>query len=692
MAVRCAALLLCLAAGLPVASAELSQVQHRANPIRKVVTMLQDMEKKVTAEGEAEEAAYKEFMCYCKTGVADLEKSISDGEAKIEALESKLKEQTEKKAQTEADLQEHKESRAEAKDQMAKATALRDSEHKAFLKFKSDSDTNISAIAAAVAALEKGMAGSFLQSGSANLIRTYAMEKATMEDNARQMLLSFLAGTSSEGYAPKSGEITGILKQMGDEMAAALADAEKTESEAVSTYEAMMSAKTKEVNTLTAQIEEEMTRLGELNVLLADDLNDLEETKDTLAEDKKYLAELQKGCATKTAEWEARCKVRAEELLALAETIKVLNADDALELFKKTLPAPSASLVQIQESSLALRARALAVLRGSPRRGSSSLDLVMLALQGRAQGFEKVIKLIDEMMVNLKAEQAGDDQKKKYCEMELDKSEDTKKELERSIEVSTTAIEELEGAIAEWTIEIADLKAGIAALDKSVAEATKLRKEENAEYKDLMQNDKAAKEVLLWAKNRLNKFYNPKLYKAESFVQAAPQLVQVAAHSRSMRGGSDVAPPPPPETFGAYTKKGEETAGVISMIDLLLKDLDKEMTEATVSEKDAQADYEQLMSDAGDKRSADTKAVTEKSASKAQGEEALQNEKENKKDLGVQLMETVQVINNLHSECDWLLTYFDVRKAARTEEIESLDKAKAVLSGADYSLLQIRSA
>merc|ERR1719291_1392300 len=120
-------------------------------------------------------------------------------------------------------------------------------------------------------------------------------------------------------------------------------------------------------------------------------------------------------------------------------------------------------------------------------------------------------------------------------------------------------------------MEIADLKASIAALDKSVAEATKLRKEENAEYKDLMQNDKAAKEVLLWAKNRLNKFYNPKLYKAEE------SLVQ----GRSRRSDSGVAPPPPPETFGPYSKKGEETNGVIKMIDLLVGDLDKEMTEAT---------------------------------------------------------------------------------------------------------------
>merc|ERR1719343_473637 len=101
-----------------------------------------------------------------------------------------------------------------------------------------------------------------------------------------------------------------------------------------------------------------MTRLGELSVLLAEDGNDLEETKDTLAEDQTYLAELQKGCATKDAEWEARCKVRAEELVALAETIKVLNDDDSLELFKKTLPGSSASFAQLQEGSGIMRARA----------------------------------------------------------------------------------------------------------------------------------------------------------------------------------------------------------------------------------------------------------------------------------------------------------------------------------------------
>merc|ERR1712129_637168 len=72
------------------------------------------------------------------------------------------------------------------------------------------------------------------------------------------------------------------------------------------------------------------------------------------------------------------------------------------------------------------------------------------------------------------------------------------------------------------------------------------------------------------------------------------------------------APPPPPETFGAYTKKSEDSMGVMAMIDLLIADLDKEMTEAETTEKDAQADYENAMIDAADKRTADSKLLSEK--------------------------------------------------------------------------------
>merc|ERR1719492_713605 len=111
-----------------------------------------------------------------------------------------------------------------------------------------------------------------------------------------------------------------------------------------------MAAKQKEVEALNVQIETKLTRKAELGVVLATGLNDLEDTKVAVAEDEKFLAELETGCATKEKEWAEVCKTRREELVALAETIKILNDDDALELFKKTLPSAS-SFLQLTENT-----------------------------------------------------------------------------------------------------------------------------------------------------------------------------------------------------------------------------------------------------------------------------------------------------------------------------------------------------
>mmetsp|Transcript_118869 Transcript_118869/g.233479 ORF Transcript_118869/g.233479 Transcript_118869/m.233479 type:complete len:717 (+) Transcript_118869:46-2196(+) len=690
-----------------------AKVESAANPIRKVVTMLQKMQQKVTEEGKREEDLYEKFMCYCKNSGNDLAQSIADAEAKIENVAASLEESAQRKDQLTADLKDHTTNRDDAKDTMAKATALREKEEAAHAKEKSDLETNLAAIAKAVAALEKGASGSFLQTPSARIVRSWAMEKADLPDQSRQELLAFLSGTQAEGYVPQSGEITGILKQIADEMSQSLSDAIAVEENAIKTYEGLMAAKKKEVATLQAQIEDKMTRMGELGVQSAEMSNDVEDTKQALEADKKFKQELEQGCATKTQEWEEIKKTRAEELLALAETIKVLNDDDALEIFKKTLPSASASFVQVQVTSASQRSRALALLRKESSR-RPELDLIALALSGKKGGFGKVLAMIDEMVENLKAEQKDDDQKQQYCNTQFDQSDDKRKQLEQSIKDSETAIDEMEGAIKTLAEEMAALEAGIKKLDKAVAEATEQRQNENVDYKSLMASNGAAKELLHFAKNRLNKFYNPKLYKAPPKVElssedriyannggeittAAPGgiagtgiavLAQIAEH-RTLQTD---APAPPPETWGAYAKKSEEGNGVIAMIDLLVKDLDKEMMEAATSEKEAQADYETMMSDSAAKRATDTKALTEKGAAKADMESDLEGHTTDKKTAGSELMAAMKYAQSLHAECDWLMQYYDVRKTARADEVDSLHKAKAVLNGADFALVQTRAA
>merc|ERR1719217_1744521 len=273
------------------------------------------------------------------------------------------------------------------------------------------------------------MAGEFLQTDAAKILLKLTMAKNHMADLDRQDLVAFLQGSQQddEGYAPASAEIVGILKQMADEMQKDLEEEAGAEASAVQSYEELMAAKKAEVDSLTAAIEEKMTRVGELGVEIATMKNDLEDTEESLAEDIKFLADLKKNCEIKAKEWEAICKSRKDELIALAETIKILNDDDALELFKKTIP--SASLLQIQESVGTVRARARDALKATAQHGPQ-IDFIELVLKGKKVGFEKVIALIDEMVVTLKKEQLADDEKKEYCDEQFDITEDKKKELE----------------------------------------------------------------------------------------------------------------------------------------------------------------------------------------------------------------------------------------------------------------------
>jgi len=331
-----------------------------------------------------------------------------------------------------------------------------------------------------------------------------------------------------------------------------------------------------------------------------------------------------------------------------------------------------------------------------------------MALRGQSNGFEKVVKMIDDMVKLLGKEQVADDEKKVYCEAELDKAEDKLKGLNIRTADLEKAIDEANGQVATLTDEIAQLTADIKQLDKDVADATALRKQEHEDNTATVANDNAAKQLLEIAKNRLAKFYTPKLYKAapKTELSAENRVVVsmggtvaptpapggiagtgVTAFAEVHEQDSRVAPQPPPETWDAYTKKGEEHTGVVEMLNMLKADLDKEIAETEVNEKEAQSEYETFMADSAAKRAAETKSIAMKEAAKADLGAEIQRLTEEKGSTMKEAMATAEYIKDLHLDCDWLLQNFQARKDARAGEVESLKNAKAVLSGASYSLL-----
>merc|ERR1719191_958143 len=268
-------------------------------------------------------------------------------------------------------------------------------------------------------------------------------------------------------------------------------------------------------------------------------------------------------------------------------------------------------------------------------------SFIAMALSGKKVGFEKVIKMIDEMVVTLKTEQKDDDAKAEWCKEEFDSTEDSVKDTKRLIEGISAKIAETEEAIKTITEEIETLKADIVSLDKAVAEATEQRKAEHADFVQTHAENSAAVQLLELARNRLAKFYNPTTYVAPTRrpltqeeqiyvnsggadprdaeeaaaktgiagtgVAVFAQVVAVTKSATTTKAGTKAAPPPPPETVDAYQKK--DAGGPSALIEKLKHELEMDMQANEMEEEEAQKDYEEMMAESAAKRAADSKSL-----------------------------------------------------------------------------------
>jgi len=687
--------------GVSALSCAQAENTQGANPIRKIVTLLQNMQKEIEAEGAKEKELFDKFMCFCSGNDSDLKKKAVDAQAAIEELAAKLKAEEAEKVQLGQDLIGHKKDREAAGSDIEEATTLREKEASEFAAEKADSETNIAAMAKAIPALEKGMGGAaLLQLPSGSRLRKIVESYPNVDASDRRDVVAFLQENGD--YAPASGQIVGILKAMKDDMEAELKEAIETEEKAVAGFGDLKASKEKEIEMATEAIESKTARSGEVAVSVVQTKDSLQDTTEELADVEKFVSQLATECASKEKEWAERCKIRAEEVKAISEAISILNDDDALDVFKKARPSAfvqqQVDFLQKSNSPASKSQKAQAILALAAKKANDSkLTLLLYALNGRlkmsskgkARGLESVIKMIDDMVVILGKDQSGDDKSKTFCEDELEKTTDEQtaaKEKKVGIEAE---IAEATDAVSALADEIATLEQDIKDLDKAVAQATEQRKEEHADFNEMQQLNEAAMQLIEKAKNRLQKFYNPSLYKAppktentmEEKIIEAGTFVQIKAHDEE---DSDVAPPVAPEAPGGAYQKSEKSAGVIGLMDMMVKEIETDMKDAAYEEKTSQSDYAKLMEESQASRAANSKGIVTKAASKATLESKLEASKEADTAAATDLDLIASALGDLHMQCDFLLQNYDLRKEARANEIESLKNAKAILSGANF--------
>merc|ERR1719161_379541 len=597
---------------------------------------------------------------------------------------------------------------------------IREKEHADFVAETGDSKENLDSMNAAIAALEKGMGKAFLQSQTAAArVQKVVDASLNVDDYQRNLVLSFLSGKQNPfgDYSSSSGEIVGILKAMKDEMDKDLNGAISDEEKSAAGFAELSAAKKEEISAASSAIETKTQRSGELAVSVVTTADDIEDTTKELDDLQSFLANLASQCATKKKEWAERCKVRAEEVAAISEAIKILNDDDALDLFKKTLSLESVAaststrkfgLLQ-QRTSASVVSRVRNMVSSMTRKGGphkAQLELLELSLKAKKVDFSKVLAMIDGMEKVLKEEQSDDDSTKAFCDKDLEKSAEEKKDTEEAIAASEAFIEETTAESAATAEEIKSLQKEIKALDKAVAEATEQRKEEHADFLVFQQQSNAALQLIEKAKNRLFKFYRPTMYKeapkqelteeekilaasgrSDMIATAAPTLIAGTTQTvfaQVRKASNDAAPPPPPATWDAYQKKDGKSNGVISLMEMLMKELQDGIVEAEHEEKTSQADYERLMQDSQKSREKSVESITSKEMAKAELDTKIADTKEALASQKAELTNVKQYIAELHAKCDFILENFDMRKAARENEVEGLKNAKSVLSGANF--------
>jgi len=644
-----------------------------SNPIRKVVGMMEKMAAKIEAEGEAEAELFEKFECYCKSTSADLEKSIESAttnpvtQEDIDAKKAKIK-------TLEAEVEKIKDDRIAEENTLKSAESQRSKEHEHFVEETTEENATIKSLGSAMDALDAGTGAALLQDKSfdkSNMFRALDKnQRITMGD--KQRLSSFLSGSETE---PDEGYVKGIMSEMTEDTKHEVEAETEEEVNSEHSFEDVESSKHTEISSLLATLQRKMQTIGKLKVDVVNMERDLENSGESLADNKKMLADLTKNCETKAADWEERKKARAAESAALQDTIKMLSSDESLDMFRKR----GASLIQVGANHEQARSKALELVRAAQHSSLAKppeLNFLALALSGKQADFKKVLERIDSMVALIKKEGEDDESKVEYCKKEFNKVEDKSRTLTQQVNTLKASVAENKEAVSKIAEEIVAIQSGVKSLDESVAKAGEDRKSEHAEFQETMSSNSAALDLLTLAKNRLNKFYNPDLAPPEPTTKSPYDLsfFQERQISRHLAA--------PPTWEGDVQKKGQESNGVLHMIDTLAQDIEKEMTVAKVEEKDAQKEYEETLEDAAHKRSADVALMQEKTKTKSDLEGDVNDDQTEAKGKSEQLSAASAFMANLHGECDWIMQNLELREKAREEEKENLIQAKTVLSGA----------
>ena len=523
-------------------------------PVQKVIQLMEGMATKGKEEKHAEQVQFAAYKQFCDDITVEKTRAIKEAEETIEILKADIQEYTATAAQLTKEIAAHDEDISVWTGDMKAATKVREMEKADYDAMHKDYSESVDALTRAIAVLKKQ---SHDRSQAGSLVQVSALSSLSLiPKEAKQAIDAFLqqdpdeglavSAPEAEGYEFQSHGIIEMLEKLLDKFIAERTALEKEEMNTKHNFDMLIQDLTAQKEQAIADRTEKSETKAKKLQAKADATGSLQDTTTTMEADKKYLADTTATCEQKAADFESRQQLRAEELEAIAKAIEIISSGAVAGNAEKHLPAlvqksKALAMLRSDTSNQIVQAKVAQFLQDRAGQLNSRV-LSALAVRVTADPFQKVKKMIKDLIVRLMEEANEEAEHKGWCDTELSTNEQTRKEKTEAVETLHAEIDQLEASIAKLTEDISELSKAVAELDAAMSEATELRTTEKATNEETIKDSGEAQTAVAQALTVLKEFY-AKAGDATALIQQ-------------------------PEIFDeAYKGMGAENGGVVGMLE-----------------------------------------------------------------------------------------------------------------------------
>jgi len=652
------------------------------NPMAMVLQLMDDTAAKITADGEAEAKAFKEYFEWCDDVSKNTQFEIKTAAGAKEKLEANIGKLASDITVATSKIEDLTGAIATADTELSEATAVRAKENEDFAAEEAELVDGVDTLGRAIGIMEREAAknpAAFAQIDTTNMqALTSALgtviDAAAFSGNDRKKLMSMVQQSSDDddsemgapaaaSYKSHSGGIIDVLEDMKEKAEGQLSDLRKAEGNSKQEFMMLKTALEGQIGADTKDLNDQKSGKAAAEEEKAGNEGDLEGTSKELANAQSDLASSNTNCMTTAADHEATVAARQEELAVIAKAKKILEDTSSGGVSQSYSFLQVKTRTDLTNSEVIIAIKQLAQQQHSSALAQLASRIAAVATYGAANGedpFAKIKGLITDMIGKLEKEAEADATEKAYCDEEIAKTEAKKQELDSEIDALTTKIDRAAAKSAGLKADVKELQEELASLAKEQAEMDSIRAEQNKDYLGAKQDLSVALAGVQKALGVLREYYGG----------AAAALFQ------DDKFGDFMQQPAPPVK---HSKSGGAGQSIIDILEVCESDFSKDLAKEEAAESDASAEY--------DKTTQENKItkVTKEQDVKYKTQEFKSLDKEiteltsDKGTATTELSAVMEYYGKIKDRCIAKPETYEERTARRTAEISGLKKALQIL-------------